>query len=84
MSDNNKVIHIWDQYRPRKSDDTTTAIRQLLLRRKFATGERVCNETGRGIVIEVSPSGDQVRVLWDHGNRDQWHDVLDVYRVQNL
>jgi len=82
---NDKVIHIWDRYRPRQSDDPTTAIRRLFLRRKFKTGERVCycrDETDRGTVTEVSLDGDLVKVLWDRGWQ-QWHDVLDVHRVQN-
>jgi hypothetical protein len=77
MTDAN-VIHIWDWYKPRKSDDLTTAIRRLFLRRKFKTGERVTDQTDCGTVIEVSPNGDQVKVLWDRSTRSQWHDVLDV------
>jgi hypothetical protein len=51
-----KVIHIWDRYKPRKSDDTTTAIRRLLLRRRFKAGERVHyygNEARCGTVTEA-------------------------------
>jgi hypothetical protein len=85
MAADDKVIHIWDHYRPSKSDDTTTAIRRLLLRRKFKAGERVHyygDQTNCGTVIETD--GDLVRVLWDHSKREQWHEALDVFRVQNL
>jgi len=80
-----KVIHIWDRYRPRKSDDTTTAIRRLLLRRRFKAGERVHhygNPARCGTVTEAS-NGVMVRVLWDGATRDWLEDVLDVLRVQN-
>jgi hypothetical protein len=87
MTDDGKVIHIWDWYKPRKSDDSTTAIRRLLLRRKFRPGERVHyrgDQTDCGTVVEVSFGGDLVRVLWDRRKpREQWNEVLDVHRVQN-
>ena len=79
-----EVIDIWDRYKPRKSDNPTTAIRRLLLRRKFKTGERVHyqgDEADCGTVIEVD--GASVKVLWDRSTRDQWLDVLDLRRVQN-
>jgi hypothetical protein len=79
-----KVIPLWDRYKPRKSDDPTTAIRKLLLRRKFSTGERVhhCrDETECGTVIETD--GASVKVLWDRSARELWLDVLDLRRVQN-
>jgi hypothetical protein len=81
-----KVIPLWDRYKPRKSDDTTTAIRRLLLRRRFKAGERVHyygNAAKCGTVTEAS-DGVLVRVLWDHATHDQLEDVLDVLRVQNL
>jgi hypothetical protein len=75
-----KVIHLFDHYRPRKNDEPAMAIRRLLLRRKFTTGERVCDGTNSGTVIEVSLDGSYVRVMWDR-RRDHWHDELDIYRI---
>jgi hypothetical protein len=82
MNDN-KVIHIWDWYKPRP-DDPTTAIKRLLLRRKFRPGERVHSgdQTNCGTVVEVSFGGNLVRVLWDRRKpREQWNEVLDVHRI---
>jgi len=86
MTDNDNVIPMWDRYKPRKSDDPTTAIRRLLLRRRFRAGERVHyygNETRCGTVTEAS-DGVLVRVLWDRSTQAQLEDVLDVMFVQNL
>ena len=84
---NDKVIHIWDRYRPRQSDDPTTAIRRLFLRRKFKTGERVCHcrdETDRGTVTEVSLDGDLVKVLWDaDGNSGTTYSTCIVCRTES-
>ena len=80
-----KVIDLWERYRPRKTDNPTTAIRRLLLRRKFAVGERVTTANGNGncgIAIEVTPSGCDVRVLWDHlASRAGWYDTLNLHRI---
>ena len=78
----NDIINLFDRYRPRKADKPTTAIRRLLLRRKFSMGERVTDGHGsRGIVLEVSASGCDARVLWDHlAPRDGWYDTLGLYR----
>jgi hypothetical protein len=75
-----KVIHLFDQYRPRPNDDPTTAIRRLLLRRPFKVGERVVYCGDQGTVLEVDTG--YVRVLWDRRtSRSQWHDALDVHRI---
>jgi len=79
----NKVIPLWDRYRPRRTDDPNTAIRRLLLRRKFRAGERVHhygNAALCGTVTEPS-DGVLVRVLWDNRTNPQLEDVLDVLRI---